>query len=61
MGAYSRWALFRGWAFLKFSPFSASVVVYFATKQLMVPTKSEDVANNNNIIIIFNTYIALFL
>ena len=27
VGAYSRWAL------IKFSPFSASVVVYFATKQ----------------------------
>ena len=32
-GAYSRWALIRGWALIKFSPFSASVVVYFATKQ----------------------------
>ena len=33
VGAYSRWALIRGWALIKFSPFSASVVVYFATKQ----------------------------
>ena len=24
VGAYSRWALIRGWAFIKFSPFSAS-------------------------------------
>ena len=26
VGAYSRWALIRGWALIKFSPFSASVV-----------------------------------
>ena len=32
-GAYSRWALIPSWALIKFSPFSASVVVYFATKQ----------------------------
>ena len=31
--AYSRWAFIRGWALIKFSPFSESVVVYFATKQ----------------------------
>ena len=33
VGANSRWALIRGWVLIKFSPFSASVVVYFATKQ----------------------------
>ena len=33
VGAYSRWVLIRGWAVIKFSPFSARVVVYFATKQ----------------------------
>ena len=33
VGAYSRWAFIRGWALTKFSPFSASVVVYFTTKQ----------------------------
>ena len=33
VGAYSRWAFIRGWALIKFSPFSASEVVYFATKQ----------------------------
>ena len=33
VGAYSRWVFMRGWALIKFSPFSASVVVYFATKQ----------------------------
>ena len=43
MGAYSRWALIRGWPLIKFSPFAASVVVYFATKQYMLKTKSEDV------------------
>ena len=33
VGAYSRWAFIRGWALIKFSPFSVSVVVYFTTKQ----------------------------
>ena len=33
VGAYSWWAFIRGWALIKFSPFSASVVVYFTTKQ----------------------------
>ena len=33
VGAYSRLAFIRGWALIKFSPFSASVVVYFTTKQ----------------------------
>ena len=33
VGAYSRWAFIRGWALIKFSPFSTSVVVYFTTKQ----------------------------
>ena len=33
VGAYSRWAFIRGWALIKFSPFSARVVVYFTTKQ----------------------------
>ena len=33
VGAYLRWALIQGWALIKFSPFSAVVVVYFATKQ----------------------------
>ena len=43
MDAYSRWALIRGWALIKFSPFSASVTVYFSTKQEMLITKSKDV------------------
>ena len=33
VGAYSRWAFIRGWALTNFSPFLASVVVYFTTKQ----------------------------
>ena len=32
MGAYSRWALIRGWALIKFSPFSTSVVCIFCKK-----------------------------
>ena len=32
MGAYSRWALIRGWALIKFSPFSTSVVCIFCNK-----------------------------
>ena len=33
VGAYSRWALVRGWAF-KLSPFSASVVCLFCDKTI---------------------------
>ena len=32
VGAYLRWALIRGWALIKFSPFSASVVCLFCIK-----------------------------
>ena len=32
VGAYSRWALIRGWALIKFSPFSPSVVCLFCNK-----------------------------
>ena len=32
VGAYSRWALIRGWALIKFSPFSASEVCLFCNK-----------------------------
>ena len=31
VGAYSRWALIRGWVLIKFSPFSASVVCQFCS------------------------------
>ena len=33
MGAYSRWALIRGWALIKFPLFSASVVCLFCKNQ----------------------------
>ena len=34
VGAYSRWALIRGWALIKFSAFSASVVCLFCNKSI---------------------------
>ena len=34
VGAYSRWALFRGWALIKFSPFSASEACLFCNKTI---------------------------
>ena len=45
MGAYSRWALMRGWALIKFSPFSTSVVCIFCNKTIngAVIAKREDV------------------
>ena len=41
VGAYSRWALIRGWALIKFSPFLASEVCLFWNKtiKLMLITK----------------------
>ena len=33
VGAYLRWALIRGWALIKFSPFSASEVFLFILQQ----------------------------
>ena len=32
VGAYSKWALIRGWALIKLSPFSASEVCLFCNK-----------------------------
>ena len=34
VGAYLRWALIRGWALIKFSTFSASVVRLFCNKTI---------------------------
>ena len=34
MGAYSRWALIRGWALIKFSTFSARAVCLFCNKTI---------------------------
>ena len=40
MGAYSRWALIRGWALIKFSPISASVVCLFCCKAINANNKT---------------------
>ena len=42
VGAYSRWALIRGWALIKFSPFSGSVVVYFAKSKVSLKYYPEE-------------------
>ena len=34
MGAYSRWALIRGWALIKFSTFSVRAVCLFCNKTI---------------------------
>ena len=34
VGAYSRWALIRGWALIEFSTFSASLVCVFSNKTI---------------------------
>ena len=47
VGAYSRWALIRGWALIKFSSFWASVVCLFCNKTIMVITKREDVTKQS--------------
>ena len=41
MGAYSRWALIRGWALIKFSAFSSSVVCLFCNKTIHAITKVD--------------------
>ena len=46
LGAYSRWARNRGWALIKFSPFSASVVCLFCNKTTNGNTKRENVTNH---------------
>ena len=43
VGAYSRWALIRGWALIKFSLFSASEVCLFCNKTINAITKREEV------------------
>ena len=40
VGAYSRWALIRGWALIKFSPFSASEVCLFCNKTINANNKT---------------------
>ena len=41
VGAYSRWALIRGWALIKFSPFSASEVCLFCNKTINANNKTR--------------------
>ena len=41
VGAYSRWALIRGWALIKFSPFSASEVCLFSNKAINANNKTR--------------------
>ena len=41
VGAYSRWALIRGWALIKFSPFSASEVCLFCNKAINANNKTR--------------------
>ena len=47
MGAYSRWALIRGWALIKFSPFSASSKFILQQNNTEIITKREDVPKQN--------------
>ena len=41
VGAYSRWALIRGWALIKFSSFSASEVCLFCNKTINANNKTR--------------------
>ena len=41
VGAYSRWALIRGWALIIISPFSASVVCLFCNKTINANNKTR--------------------
>ena len=41
VGAYSRWALIRGWALIKFSPFPASEVCLFCNKTMNANNKTR--------------------
>ena len=44
MGACSRWALIRGWALIKFSTFSVSVVCLFCNKTINGNNKTSKVS-----------------
>ena len=41
VGAYLRWVLIRGWALIKFSPFSASEVCLFGNKTINANNKTQ--------------------
>ena len=43
VSGYSRWALIRGWALIKCSPFSASEVCFFCNKTINGNNKCEEV------------------
>ena len=52
VGAYSRWALIRGWALIKFSSFSTSVVRIFCNKTVNGNNKTR---RCNNAMFLQNT------
>ena len=52
VGAYSRWALIRGWALIKFSPFSASEVCLFCNKTINANNKTR---RSNKARFLYNT------
>ena len=41
VGANSRWGIIRGWALIKFSPFSASIVCLFCNKTINGDNKTQ--------------------
>ena len=43
------WVLIRGWALIKFSPFSASVVCLFSNKTINGNKKREDVTKQGSV------------
>ena len=52
MGAYLRWVLIQGWALIKFSPFSTSVVCIFCKKTVNGNNKTR---RCNKVIFLQNT------
>ena len=52
VGAYSRWALLRGWALIKFSLFSASEVCLFCNKTINASNKTR---RSNKAMFLYNT------
>ena len=52
VGAYSRWALIRGWALIKFSLFSASEICLFCNKTINANNKTR---RSNKARFLYNT------
>ena len=48
MGANLRWAVIRGWALIKCSPLSASVVCLFCNKTLKGNNKKDECKSSGN-------------